>query len=544
MRIKIAEKAGFCMGVRRAVNLVLRAVNQGLSPIYTYGPLIHNPQTLELLSKLGVQVIKTPEEGQAGGVCVIRAHGIPPQEKKVLEEKFKLLDGTCPRVLKVQALADRAVKEGKSVIIIGDKDHAEVKGILGYCQGKGYVVSSLKDLEALPQGTPFVVLSQTTQDEEVFELLAEEIKSRFKDVEIINTICNATEVRQAGVRKLCETCEAIVVVGGKFSANTKRLAQIAESQGKKVYFVERPEELPLEEIKKVGSLGITAGASTPNWLINSVVDLLKRHTSKTYALLRSLAISQAYAGLFIPILLLALLLIKGIPFSFSEITFLLFSLFFSTALIFLVNFINRDTFPFFYPERANFYRSRSSWLYLAGLFVLSIIFGLLYKPRILSLVIIFTLLSFLFKQSPLQGGIDILFYIALLLYLYPLWDNQFFLLSSYALLILLFVKFYLEMVYLQTDGLLPRSFLLALFDFDDRRIKKLLKIILIGLLIFPFSLSYFSLANLLFLIPTLSCLLLYQTLLKRKLGQVVYLELLSLIPFASFLLVSIILRIW
>jgi len=532
------------MGVRRAVNLVLRAVNQGLSPIYTYGPLIHNPQTLELLLKLGVQVIKTPEEVQAGGVCVIRAHGIPPQEKKVLEEKFKLLDGTCPRVLKVQALADRAVKEGKSVIIIGDKDHAEVKGILGYCQGKGHVVSSLRDLEALPQGTPFVVLSQTTQDEEVFELLAEEIKSRFKDVEIINTICNATEVRQAGVRKLCETCEAIVVVGGKFSANTKRLAQIAESQGKKVYFVERPEELPLEEIKKVGSLGITAGASTPNWLINSVVDLLKRHTSKTYALLRSLAISQAYVGLFIPILLLALLLIKGIPFSFSEITFLLFSLLFSTALIFLVNFINRDAFPFFYPERANFYLSRYFWLFLAGLFVLSIIFGLLYKPRILSLVIIFTLLSFLFKQSPLQGGIDILFFIALLLYLYPLWDDQFLLLSSYALLILLFVKFYLEMVYLQTDGFLPRSFLLAFFDFHERRIKKLLKIILIGLLILPFGLSYFSLANLLFLTPTLSCLLLYQTLLKRKLGQVVYLELLSLIPFASFLLVSIILRIW
>jgi Penicillin tolerance protein len=163
MRIKIAEKAGFCMGVRRAVNLVLRAVNQGLSPIYTYGPLIHNPQTLELLSRLGVKVIKTPEEGEVGGVCVIRAHGIPPQEREVLEERFKLLDGTCPRVLKVQALADRAVKEGKSVIIIGDKDHAEVKGILGYCQGKGYVVSSLRDLEALPRGTPFVVLSQTTQ---------------------------------------------------------------------------------------------------------------------------------------------------------------------------------------------------------------------------------------------------------------------------------------------------------------------------------------------------------------------------------------------
>ncbi len=544
MKIKVAEKAGFCMGVRRAVNLVLRAVNQGLSPIYTYGPLIHNPQTLELLSKLGVRVIKTPEEGKTGGVCVIRAHGIPPHEKKVLEEKFNLLDGTCPRVLKVQALAERAVKEGKSVIIIGDKDHAEVKGILGYCQGKGYVVSSLRDLDSLPSSTSFVVLSQTTQDEEVFELLAEEIKSRFKDVEIINTICNATEVRQAGVRKLCETCEAIVVVGGKFSANTKRLAQIAESQGKKVYFVERPEEVPLEEIKKVSSLGITAGASTPNWLINSVVDLLKRHTSKTYAFLRSFAISQAYAGFFIPILLLGLLLTKGIPFSFSKITFLLFSFFFSTALIFLINFLNRDTFAFFYPERNNFYFRRYFLFFLIGLFLLSIALGLLYKPRILSLVIVFPFLSFLFKQSPIQGGLDVLFYISLLLYLYPLWDDQFLLLSSYTLLILLFVKFYLEMVYLQTDGFLPKSFLLAFFDFDERRIKKLLKVLLSGILILPFCLSYFSLANLLFFAPSLACLLLYHTLLKRKLGQVVYLELLSLIPFASFFLVSIILRLW
>jgi len=544
MKIRVAEKAGFCMGVRRAVNLVLRAVNQGLSPIYTYGPLIHNPQTLELLSRLGVKVIKTPEEGKTGGVCVIRAHGIPPQEKKVLEEKFKLLDGTCPRVLKVQALADRAVKEGKSVIIIGDKDHAEVKGILGFCQGKGYVVSSLRDLEALPSSTPFVVLSQTTQDEEVFELLAEEIKSRFKDVEIINTICNATEVRQAGVRKLCESCEAIVVVGGKFSANTKRLAQIAESQGKKVYFVERLEEIPIEEIKKVRSLGITAGASTPNWLINSVVDLLKRHTSKTYNVLRSFAISQVYAGFFIPILLFALLLIKGIHFSLSEITFLLFSFFFSTALIFLGNFLNRDAFIFFYPERGNFYLTRYFWLFLAGLFLLSIVFGLIYKPRILSLVIVFPLLSFLFKQSPIQSGIDLLLYLALLLYLYPLWDDQFLILSFYALLLLLFAKIYLEMVYLQTDGFLPRNFLLALFDFDERRTKKLLKILLAGLLILPLGLSYFMVANLLFLASSLACLLLYQTLLKRKLGQVVYLELLSLIPFVSFFLVSIILRLW
>jgi 4-hydroxy-3-methylbut-2-enyl diphosphate reductase len=130
MKIRIAKKAGFCMGVRRAVNLVLSALNQGKYPIYTYGPLIHNPQTLELLNKLGVKIIKDLKDDFPSGVCIIRAHGIPPQEKEELSKKHEILDGTCPRVLKVQALAKKAISEGKEVVIIGDKEHAEIKGIL------------------------------------------------------------------------------------------------------------------------------------------------------------------------------------------------------------------------------------------------------------------------------------------------------------------------------------------------------------------------------------------------------------------------------
>ena len=298
MKIKIAKKAGFCMGVRRAVNLVLKALNEKKIPIYTYGPLIHNPQTLELLNKLGVRVLKNMEEIPISGVCIIRAHGIPPHEKEKLSKKFEIIDGTCPRVLKVQALAKKAISEGKNVVIIGDKNHAEIKGILGYCEDKGFVVNSFEDIEILPELKNYVILSQTTQDEKLFKELSQAILNKYPNGEVINTICNATEGRQNEVRNLSKTCDSIIVIGGKFSANTNRLAEIAKKEGKKVYLIEKVEEIPIEELKKEKTLGITAGASTPNWLINEVVDFLKSSTSKYYKILRTFSFLSfiAFAG--------------------------------------------------------------------------------------------------------------------------------------------------------------------------------------------------------------------------------------------------------
>ncbi|MCD6547995.1 MAG: 4-hydroxy-3-methylbut-2-enyl diphosphate reductase, partial [Thermodesulfobacterium sp.] len=315
MKVKIAKKAGFCMGVRRALNLVLKALNEKKHPIYTYGPLIHNPQTLELLNRLGVRIIKNLETEFPSGVCIIRAHGIPPQEKKILSKKHEILDGTCPRVLKVQALAKKAVSEGKNVVIIGDKNHAEIKGILGYCKDKGYVVNSFEDIEKLPELKDYVILSQTTQDKRLFKELSNAILLKFPNGEIVNTICNATEVRQNEVKELSKTCSSIIVIGGKFSANTNRLAEIAKKEGKKVYLIERAEEIPLEEIKKEKTIGITAGASTPNWLINEVVDFLKSHTSKFYRFLKSfsfLSFLQSFNFIF---LLLGILNFINHPFN-------------------------------------------------------------------------------------------------------------------------------------------------------------------------------------------------------------------------------------
>ncbi len=275
MKVLMAKKAGFCMGVRRAVQLALKAAGEAPRPVYTYGPLIHNAQALMLLEALGVRPLKEiPSQGQ--GTIIVRAHGVPPEEKERLRQVgFQVIDGTCPRVLRVQALARRYSKQGYHVIIIGDADHAEVKGILGYAGDKGLVVSNLKDLENLPPLQKYVILSQTTQDGEFFAFITQEILKRFPGGKVYDTICNATHERQREVRRLCETCDAIVVVGGKNSANTKRLAMIAQEEGREVFLVETAEELPLERLRRFKKVGVTAGASTPNWVINQVVRTLE-----------------------------------------------------------------------------------------------------------------------------------------------------------------------------------------------------------------------------------------------------------------------------
>ena len=263
------------MGVRRAVQLALKAAHEAPKPVYTYGPLIHNPQALKLLDFLGVRVLKEiPEKG--AGTVIIRAHGVPPQDKERLKKAgFQVIDGTCPRVLRVQALARRFSQKGYHVVIVGDKDHAEVKGILGYAGDKGLVVSNFRDLQALPALQKYVILSQTTQDEEFFELICQELLALYPGGKVYNTICNATHSRQQEVRRLARECDAIVVVGGKHSANTNRLALIAREEGRDVFLVETAEELDLKALSRYSKVGVTAGASTPNWVINQVIRTLE-----------------------------------------------------------------------------------------------------------------------------------------------------------------------------------------------------------------------------------------------------------------------------
>jgi (E)-4-hydroxy-3-methyl-but-2-enyl pyrophosphate reductase len=267
MKISIAKTAGFCMGVRRAVDMVLDASNLSDDPIYTYGPLIHNPQVLEMLESKNIHRLDTiPEKG--AGVVLVRAHGVPPEDEQALADAgFTVINATCPRVVRVQVIINKFAQKGYATIIIGDKKHPEVVGLLGYARGKGYTVTSLDQLEALPRFENAVVVAQTTQNTGFYDEIKAWCKANAPHYEIFDTICGSTEKRQNEVRDLARSHDAVIVVGGKQSGNTKRLAQVARETGTPAVHVEDASEIDYTALAGAGSVAITAGASTPNWII-------------------------------------------------------------------------------------------------------------------------------------------------------------------------------------------------------------------------------------------------------------------------------------
>lgn len=279
MRVILAKTAGFCMGVRRAVDLALAEADKHSETIFTYGPLIHNPQVLESLRSKGVDIIEQPPgtDSVKRGTVIIRAHGVPPQDMQQLGEAGfdNIIDGTCPHVGRVQKIIDQATRQGHDVIIVGDADHPEVVGLLGHSSGRGHVVNSPQAVKALPELHHPVLVAQTTQDEAVFDAVEEAVRGRYIDAEIHTTICAATHRRQEEARRLAERVDAMVVVGGRNSGNTARLAHIAAASGKPAVWVETPEELDLSQFAGLEVVGVTAGASTPNWLIEKVVEELE-----------------------------------------------------------------------------------------------------------------------------------------------------------------------------------------------------------------------------------------------------------------------------
>lgn len=280
MKITIARTAGFCMGVRRAVDLVLDASNATKEPICTYGPLIHNPQVLEMLEKKGIPSINTiPEIGE--GTVLIRAHGVPPQEKRQLEQAgFKVIDATCPRVIRVQTIIKKHTDQGYASIILGDRDHPEVKGLLGYAGEGGVAVSSMAALEELPSFDRAIIVAQTTQDTHLFEQVKVWAQENHPEYRVFDTICDSTEKRQAETRKIARTCDAVVVVGGRESGNTRRLVQVAKDTGKPAFHIEDVSELDIEKLAGAEHIAITAGASTPNWIINKTCRTLENKLGK------------------------------------------------------------------------------------------------------------------------------------------------------------------------------------------------------------------------------------------------------------------------
>ena len=360
MKISIAQTAGFCMGVRRAVEMVLDTPGKHEGPIYTYGPLIHNPQVLDLLTEKGISILsEVPVRGN--GTVLIRAHGVPPDiKKKLVQAGFSVLDATCPRVIRVQAIIKKHTRKGYTTIIVGNRDHPEVVGLLGYAGHDGHAVAGLDELKALPPSDKAIVVSQTTQNEQLYRELSQWTSRHYPHYKVFTTICDSTSRRQTEVKRLAQTMDALVVVGGRESGNTRRLTEIAEKSGKLAFQIETEADLDLAAFEKIQHVGITAGASTPNWMINRVFRTLEKISIKRgrswhralFVLRRALLLTNAYVALGAGCLCFACAKLQGFEGPFS---YVLVSMFYVFSMHILNNLIGSKSDRFNDPGRAYFY---------------------------------------------------------------------------------------------------------------------------------------------------------------------------------------------
>ena len=268
MNVQLAAKAGFCFGVKRALDMAERTVET--SAAVSLGPLIHNQQVVKRLAERGIQVVHTLEEVLANQAVIIRSHGVGPSVYQEAENKgIQVVDATCPYVQKAQRLAAASAQKGQQVIVMGDKLHPEVQGILGWAGNQAIPIQTLEEAKELPSFPQLAVLAQTTQLMESFEGIVEELKRHTENLTVHNTICSATAERQKAARELAQTVDVMVVVGGRNSANTQKLASLC-AKITKTHLIETADELEEVWFKVAKSAGLTAGASTPDWIIEEV----------------------------------------------------------------------------------------------------------------------------------------------------------------------------------------------------------------------------------------------------------------------------------
>lgn len=275
--IILAEKAGFCFGVKRAVNMLREEIknNEGKKKIYTFGPIIHNKDVINEFASQGVEMIEDPEEIEKikGQVLVIRAHGVSEEIYKTAEKNdVKVVDATCPYVEKIHRIVHEESRKGRTIVIAGDENHPEILGIKGWIDGKYEVIKDKKEANELnfEQSDEITLVFQTTFDINLFKDLVEIIRRKGYDTNVIDTICNATENRQREAALISESVDVMLVVGDISSANTKRLYGICRSNCKDTYFIQQPDDLDAINLQAGISVGITAGASTPDNIIQEV----------------------------------------------------------------------------------------------------------------------------------------------------------------------------------------------------------------------------------------------------------------------------------
>jgi 4-hydroxy-3-methylbut-2-en-1-yl diphosphate reductase len=280
LKVIRADTAGFCMGVDLALRKLQGVVEKGDGRhIFTLGPIIHNPQVLEEWEKRGVTTAQSPEEIPPGSLAVIRAHGIPRElEQRLLDNGVEIADATCPKVKRAQVLIAEQSELGRKLLLFGEADHPEVKGLRSYA-AMGCVV--FENMEALRQlqldrKTPWFLAAQTTQDRKGFESIQKHLRGMLgEELPVLNTICDATKERQQEALEIARMVEAMVVVGGFSSGNTRRLALVVEGEGIFCVHVETPDQLPLETLRKYSIIGLTGGASTPKSIIDAIETRLR-----------------------------------------------------------------------------------------------------------------------------------------------------------------------------------------------------------------------------------------------------------------------------
>jgi 4-hydroxy-3-methylbut-2-enyl diphosphate reductase len=276
LRIYVAKSAGFCFGVKRAINLADKCSSESSSPIYTLGPIIHNPQVVKRLEASRVYAKKGLDEITEGTV-IIRSHGVKLEEHSALGEKgVNIVDATCPFVKKAQDLVSMLAKDGYAVILVGEKDHPEVKGLISYGPADIIVVESSEELKGMPRKKKIGIVAQTTLPMEKLKDVVSFCLEKASEIKVFNTICNATSIRQEESEELAHKVDRMIVVGGRNSANTRRLAEICKGIQPRTYHVEVPAEIDPAWFEGAASIGITSGASTPNWIIEEVVEKIRR----------------------------------------------------------------------------------------------------------------------------------------------------------------------------------------------------------------------------------------------------------------------------
>ncbi len=275
MDVIVAESAGFCFGVKRAMDRVYEQINTSDGPIYTYGPIVHNENVVKSLEEQGVRVIESEEEIMqlTRGTVIIRAHGVSRHICQLIEQQgLKLVDATCPIVRKIHEIVSEHSAAGETIVIVGSSTHPEVEGIRGWCEGPSVVIGSVDEAEELrlPEKQKVCVVSQTTFNYKKFQDIVEILVKKRYNSHIVNTICSATRERQTEARDVASKVDSMIVIGGKNSSNTQKLYEICRSVCPNTYYIQTFEDLQSQNFQSGNSVGITAGASTPNSIIEEV----------------------------------------------------------------------------------------------------------------------------------------------------------------------------------------------------------------------------------------------------------------------------------